>query len=75
MFILNLGEDVGFYHHLFGVVFPIGLLKEGLLFSSATRKSRIKSARYKPAASPKLSIQYRKLIIHDKMVCGADYQK
>jgi hypothetical protein len=53
--ILNLGEDTGFYHRLFGLIFPIfpiGLLKEG----AASGKSRLKSARYKPASSPKLSI-------------------
>jgi hypothetical protein len=36
----NLGENTGFYHRLFGLVFPIGLLKEGV----ANGKSRLKSA-------------------------------
>jgi hypothetical protein len=51
-YILNLAEDTGFYHRLFGLVFPIGLLKEG----AANGKNWLKSARYKPASSPKLSI-------------------
>jgi hypothetical protein len=38
LYILNLGEDAGFSPRLFGLIFPIGLLKEGQGYLFQRRK-------------------------------------